>query len=134
MSVPVRQASFLSLLHLMSEVGPGGRTTCLVLLIGIRAGGCTSTRKLFLSCLRAFFIGKSPHFRPLSDYLGNYLFHLKLCGWSPLQTLYCVLNLPFFFSRALALEETVINSNRNDEFSSLARSLFNCAFLLLLWE
>lgn len=46
MSVPVRQASFISLLHLMSKAGPGGRTTCLVLLIGIRAGGCNIHRTI----------------------------------------------------------------------------------------
>lgn len=40
-SLPVRQASSISLLHLTSGVKPGGRSTYPVLPIGIRARGCT---------------------------------------------------------------------------------------------
>lgn len=92
MFVIVRQDSFISLLHLMREVGPRGRTTCLV-LIGIRLGGCIFTRHLLHLCLISWLIRKSPHFRLFNDKLYNILFHLtKLYDLSILFkccTVYC---------------------------------------------
>lgn len=92
MFVIVRQDNFISLLHLMKDVGLCGRTTCLV-LIGIRLGGCIFSRHLLHLHLISWLIRKSPCFRLFNDKLYDILFHLtKLYDLSVLFkycTVYC---------------------------------------------
>lgn len=51
-------SSSISLLHFMSEVEPGGRTTCPLLPIGIRTRGCTP--KILSFIFKSLACQKSP--------------------------------------------------------------------------
>ena len=121
-----------SLLHLMREVGPGGRTTCLV-LIGIKFGGCIFTRCLLHLHLISWLIRKSPHFRLFNDKLHNILFHLtKLYDVSFCSNV--VLSTVQFLIKSCCTESqnAVISLSKNHIFWLLVRSLLHCALLLLL--